>query len=249
MHLSKRLFRFPPFLSIVCQDTQHSLRCSLHLDMRKIYWRRQSLSTIILSFALLSLISLTTILSLIYDTSIPCFDTNATSLVPLPSIPRNYIVVPYREFVLRTSISCNRFKLDNPAKSPTSLHPKYSQHLRGAFPYVVPYSNITFDDIEQFYTKTLGPKRTSLHTPFSPNVSFEHIPYRFEHGMWYPTGLRSAQRTAILVPLQGRDYNAKVFLLNMHAFARRQLLTYTIVLLEQVSLCATSGNETIVVDR
>jgi hypothetical protein len=54
--------------------------------------------------------------------------------------------------------------------------------------------------------------------------------------MWHPIGVTSAQRTALLVPLQGREYNAKAFLLNMHAFLRRQQLTYTILLVEQVEM-------------
>ena len=130
-------------------------------------------------------------------------------------------------------------KLDNPKKQLSQLHPKYSQYLRGTFPYVVPYSNITFDDVENFYTNFFVSNQNEtkiMQTSFASNITFENIPYEYKNGLWHPIGVTSAQRTAILVPLQGRDYNAKAFVLNMHAFARRQLLTYTIVIIEQVGI-------------
>lgn len=172
------------------------------------------------------------IISFIYNTPIDCYETERNSLIQSSSIPPHYLLIPYREFAMRTSISCHSFKLDEPKKELTKLHPKYSQYLRGSFPYVVPYPNITFDDVENFYTKILVSNRTQ--TSFASNITFENIPYQYQNDMWYPIGVTSAQRTAILVPLQGRDYNAKAFLLNIHAFARRQLLTYTVVLVEQV---------------
>ncbi|CAF0925443.1 unnamed protein product [Adineta ricciae] len=155
----------------------------------------------------------------------------------MSTIPPSYLVVPYREFVLRTSISCRAFKLDHLRKDPNNFHPKYSKYLRGRFPHVVPHANITFDDVEQFYTKTLVKKKVNsapIDTSFAKNITFENIPYQYENEMWFPVGVTSAQRTAIIVPLQGRAYNAKAFLLNMHAFLRRQQLTYIIFLIEQI---------------
>lgn len=167
--------------------------------------------------------------------------TNCSNSLQIPSkfstVPSQYLVIPYREFALRTSISCRVFKLDNPGKSLVNFYPKYSRYLRGSFDFVIPYQNITFDDIEEFYTKILVNNANStspIETSFASNITFKYIPYKFHDGMWYPIGVTSAQRTAILVPLQGREYNAKAFLLNMHAFFRRQQLTYTIILIEQV---------------
>ncbi|CAF0831378.1 unnamed protein product, partial [Rotaria sordida] len=124
------------------------------------------------------------------------------------------------------------------AKDSTKFHPKYSKYLHGPFPYVLPYTNITYNDIENFYTNILVNKKRDtqiIQTSFANNITFENIPYIFQQGMWHPLGITSIQRTAILVPLQNREYNAKTFLFNMHAFARRQQLTYTIILIEQVS--------------
>ncbi|CAF1285297.1 unnamed protein product [Adineta ricciae] len=142
---------------------------------------------------------------------------------------------------MRTSISCRSYKLTEPKKDLSKFHPRHSQHLRGSFVLVTPHSNITFDDIDNFYQKTLpmsnnNRKKTKpLQTPFATNVTFENIPYEYKNGLWHPVGVISVQRTAILIPLQGRDFNAKAFIFNIHAFARRQLLTYTVLLVEQVS--------------
>ena len=155
-------------------------------------------------------------------------------LIQSATIPSRYLLIPYNQYVTRTSISCHSFKLDRPKRNLAALHPIYSSYLRGQFSFVIPHSNITFNDIENFYQNKT---RTGIKsTLFASNITFETVPYRYKNGMWYPNNVISAQRIAILVPLQGRAYNAKTFLLNMHAFARRQLLTYTILLIEQVNL-------------
>jgi hypothetical protein len=215
--------------------------------MRKIHWRRFSLSTLNLSILIICIIIFTTMfhikqenfLSVIYSTPLNCDEFRKIFFTQSSTIPPHYLLIPYREFAMRTSISCRSFKLDEPKKKLSKLHPKYSSYLRGIFPYIIPDSNITFKDIENFYTNILPQKKNTslaINTSFATNITFENIPYRFKNGMWQPIGVISAQRTAILVPLQGRDYNAKTFILNMHAFARRQLLTYKILLIEQVSI-------------
>jgi hypothetical protein len=178
------------------------------------------------------------IVSRLYNTQTNCLDSSKPSPLIQSSVPPHYLVIPYREFALRTSIACRASKLDNPVQDPAKWHPQYSKYLRGRFPYVIPSANITFDDIEDFYTKILVNKKNDskvIDTSFAKNITFENIPYKFENGMWHPIGVTSLQRTAILIPLLGRDYNAKTFLLNMHAFVRRQQLTYTFVLIEQVN--------------
>ncbi|CAF1260164.1 unnamed protein product [Adineta steineri] len=214
--------------------------------MRKIYRRRLYFLLLITSFLPICFLIFNTIIyrhekniiSYIYDTQTSCLNSSKNSIIELSTIPPQYLVVPYREFALRTSIACRTFKLDNPKKDTANLHPKYSKYLRGRFPYVLPYANVTFNDIENFYTKILIKKKSKdsiIQTSFAENITFENIPYKFQNGMWYPTGVTSIQRTALLVPLQGREYNAKTFLLNMHAFLRRQQLTYTIIFIEQIS--------------
>ncbi|CAF1096040.1 unnamed protein product [Rotaria sordida] len=214
--------------------------------MRKIYWRQFLLLSLILTilpsfFLIFTAICHTTqenTISHIYDQEKVFFDSPQTSSIQLFTVPPRYLVVPYQEFVIRTSITCRTFKLDNPAKDSTKFHPKYSKYLRGPFPYVLPYTNITYNDIENFYTNILVNKKRDtpiIQTSFANNITFENIPYIFQQGMWHPLGITSIQRTAILVPLQNREYNAKTFLFNMHAFARRQQLTYTIILIEQAS--------------
>lgn len=169
-------------------------------------------------------------ISYIYDTESNCQDIPQVSSNQHSSVPPHYLVIPYREFALRTSIACRQYKLDNPRKDLEKLHPKYSSYLRGRFPYIVPNENITFDDVEEFYTKILVNKKNSnesIDTSFAKNITFENIPYKFEDNMWHPIGVTSSQRTAILVPLQGREFNAKAFLLNMHETI--QILHYPIL--------------------
>ncbi|CAF0772869.1 unnamed protein product [Rotaria sp. Silwood1] len=214
--------------------------------MHKIYWRRLLLPSLILTILPLFFLVFTTkcqttrgnSVSIIYDERNSFFDSSSTIPIQSSSVPSRYLVVPYQEFVLRTSMACRVFNLDNPTKNANKFHPKYSKYLRGPFPYVLPYTNITYNDIENFYTKILVNKKKdteTIATSFANNITFENIPYIYQESMWHPVGITSAQRTAILVPLQGREYNAKTFLFNMHAFARRQQLTYTIILVEQVS--------------
>ncbi|CAF0791406.1 unnamed protein product [Didymodactylos carnosus] len=165
-------------------------------------------------------------------------DSPQVTSLPFP-IPKNYLLIPYKEFVLRTSIACRMFKFEYPQKNPLALHPKYSKYLNGTFRFVIPSKKISYDDIEQFYTDLSSPKYENqefvpTHTSFASDLTFKNVPYVYKNGMWQPIEVRSFQRTAILVPLQGRDYNAKVFLLNLHAFFRRQLLTYKIFIIEQI---------------
>lgn len=174
------------------------------------------------------------IISLIYQPAADCTKVERHAVAETSPIPPHYLLIPYREYAVRTSISCQAYKLDPTPKT----HPKYSPYLRGAFPYVIPSNNITYADIEYFYTKLLISNNTAQRTrqtSFASNITFEFIPYRYENGLWSPVGIQSLQRTAILVPLQGREFHAKTLLLNLHAFARRQLLTYTVVIIEQVS--------------
>ena len=214
--------------------------------MRKFFCRRYFFPVFLLSLASTMFLAFTAIsqnnqdhiISLMYNCQGQCNNSANVPASPMYSIPPRYLVVPYREFVLRTTISCRTFKLDNPRKDVTRLHPKYSSYLAGTFPFVVPFTNITMNDVETFYTKILPKKKSnhlSLRTSFADDIKFDNIPYKFLDGMWHPIGVVSAQRTAILVSLQNRTYNTNAFLLNMHAFARRQQLTYTIILVEQVT--------------
>jgi hypothetical protein len=215
------------------------------VDMRKFFCRRLYLPLFILSIISMFFLVFNTITQyrqenpsfFIYGTRTNCVDSSESSSTKFSTVPPNYLVINYREFVLRTSIICKAFKLDNFKEETEKFYPKYSKYLRGSFPFVIPNENITFDDIEHLYTKILVSKPNTtraIDTSYAKNITFENVPYKFYDGMWHPIGVTSAQRTAILVPLQGREYNAKTFVLNMHAFLRRQQLTYTIMLIEQV---------------
>ena len=54
-------------------------------------------------------------------------------------------------------------------------------------------------------------------------------------GRWYPTWCIPRHRIALLVPYRQRSDHLSVFLNVMHPFLRRQLLDYTIFVIEQVS--------------
>lgn len=212
--------------------------------MRKNYCRRLSTSIIIVVISFTFFLLYITKCQIKRENNVNDQQKRVTELLQSTTkqsftIPTRYLVVPYFEFVMRTTITCRIMRLDDPKKDLANLHPKYSKYLRGTFPYVIPSVNISYDDVENFFTKILvkkTEKQRIIETSFAKNISFENIPYTFKDGLWHPVGVKSAQRTAIIVPLQGRDYNAKTFLLNMHAFLRRQQLTYTIVLVEQVRL-------------
>ncbi|CAM4782791.1 unnamed protein product [Rotaria magnacalcarata] len=211
--------------------------------MRKIHSRRLCSPSCILIVSLILILIFTTRCQYKQENTVDNQEKNfigSTEIISIPAstIPTKYLVVPYYEFVMRTSITCRKNKIDNPGKNPANLYPKYSKYLRGPFSYVIPSTNITFDDVEQFYIKTLVNKpknKQMIETHFAKNITFENIPYVFKDGLWFPVGVTSAQRTAILVTLQGRYYNAKTFLLNIHAFLRRQQLTYTVMFIEQVA--------------
>src|SRR5690348_16152566 len=121
--------------------------------MRKMYWRRSSVSSLNLSILLICFIIFTTMFhikqenffSLIYTTPIKCNEFNKNPLIQSSTVPPHYLVIPYREFALRTSISRRSFKLDEPKINLSKFHPRHSSYLRGTFPYIIPYSNITFD--------------------------------------------------------------------------------------------------------
>ncbi|CAF4211415.1 unnamed protein product, partial [Rotaria sordida] len=175
--------------------------------MRKVYWCRFLLPSLILTILPLFFLIFTTICHTTQEDTIPriydrrkiFFDSSQNSSIRSFSIPPRYLVVPYQEFVLRTSITCRTFKLDNPAKDSTKFHPKYSKYLRGPFPYVLPYTNITYNYIENFYTNILVNKKRDtpiIQTSFANNITFENIPYIFQQGMWHPLGITSIQRTA-----------------------------------------------------
>ena len=237
---------FQPYGQGEVRVTRLTVCCIYFLDMRKIFCRRYFFPVFLLSLATTMFLAFTAIsqnkqdhiISLMYNCQSQCNDSGKVPSASLSSVPPNYLVVPYREFVLRTTISCRTFKLDNPKKDLARLHPKHSSYLAGNFSYVVPFTNITMNDVETFYTEILPKKKNdhrALRTSFAVNIAFDNIPYKFHDGLWHPIGVVSAQRTAILVSLQNRTYNTNAFLLNMHAFARRQQLTYTIILVEQVT--------------
>ena len=219
--------------------------------MRKFSWRSIFFFLLLIPiFSIFSLI-LSVLNSLFHKTSPNYLSQKPLTAQELSTIPPHYLLVPYREFVLRTSISCRTFKIDELKHDAANFHPKFSSYLKGNFSFVIPHSNITFDDIERFYTSTLpniSNQTKSISLPFAPAMTFEYIPYYYKNHIWSPIGVIPAQRVAILIPLQGRDYNAKTFILNIHLFARRQQLSYMILLIEQVKITETKLSKPIITE-
>ena len=53
-------------------------------------------------------------------------------------------------------------------------------------------------------------------------------------GSWRPNNCSSRHRIAIVVPYRDREQHLRVFLRYMHPFLQRQMLDYTIYVVEQV---------------
>jgi len=53
-------------------------------------------------------------------------------------------------------------------------------------------------------------------------------------GRFYPEHCIPRQRVAIIVPFRNRNDQLKTFLLNIHPFLKRQLIDYTIFIVEEV---------------
>ncbi|CAF1161420.1 unnamed protein product [Didymodactylos carnosus] len=165
------------------------------------------------------------------SSSLPPFNSSANS--------ENYLLIPYRDYVLRTPITCQQYKLDDYSKKNLlNFHPQHSKYLEGQFSYFLPFENITYENIEQFYAQTHKNYCLPMHTDYGSDIPFVNsIPYKYhsDMGLWEPIGVTSTHRIAILVPLKGRDFNAKTFLFNIHTFLRRQLSTYIIIYIEQIN--------------
>jgi len=61
-------------------------------------------------------------------------------------------------------------------------------------------------------------------------------------GSWRPSNCTSRHRIAVVVPYRDRQRHLDVFLRHMHPFLQRQMLDYTIYVVEQVC-CALSVQE------
>jgi len=53
-------------------------------------------------------------------------------------------------------------------------------------------------------------------------------------GSWTPNNCTSRHRIAVVVPYRDRQQHLRVFLRHMHPFLQRQMLDYTIYVVEQV---------------
>ena len=54
-------------------------------------------------------------------------------------------------------------------------------------------------------------------------------------GHWKPVSCTARQRVAIIIPFRNRDEHLQVFVRYMHSFLQRQLIDYTIFVIEQVT--------------
>ncbi|CAF0995107.1 unnamed protein product, partial [Adineta ricciae] len=103
--------------------------------MRKIHWRRAPRSSLAISITLICLVIFTTmfrmrqesIVSFIYHSSPDCDQSISNASAQSSTIPPYYLLVPYHEFAMRTSISCRSYKLTEPKKDLSKFHPRHSQ--------------------------------------------------------------------------------------------------------------------------
>ena len=54
-------------------------------------------------------------------------------------------------------------------------------------------------------------------------------------GSWKPSNCTSRHRIAVVVPYRDRQQHLRIFLRHMHPFLQRQMLDYTIYIVEQVA--------------
>jgi len=59
---------------------------------------------------------------------------------------------------------------------------------------------------------------------------------RHPDGHWSPDGCRSRQKIAVIIPFYNRNSHLVHLLDNLHTVLRRQLLDFTIFVIEQVTL-------------
>ena len=59
-------------------------------------------------------------------------------------------------------------------------------------------------------------------------------------GSWRPSNCTSRHRIAVVVPYRHREQHLSVFVHHMHPFLQRQMLDYTIYVVEQVSSSSLS---------
>lgn len=58
-------------------------------------------------------------------------------------------------------------------------------------------------------------------------------------GSWRPNNCTSRHRIAVVIPYRDRQHHLRLFLRHMHPFLQRQLLDYTIYVVEQVVYSST----------
>lgn len=82
-----------------------------------------------------------------------------------------------------------------------------------------------------------------LYSVGETHISFSRHPFaetESEHrellpgGRWQPTDCVARQRVAIIIPFRDRESHLEIFLRTMHPFLQRQLLHYTVFVVEQV---------------
>lgn len=64
-----------------------------------------------------------------------------------------------------------------------------------------------------------------------------------ENGRWRPSWCVARQRVAIIIPYADRERHLRIFLRHMHPFLQRQLIDYSIFVIEQVYTALTCPRE------
>jgi len=83
-------------------------------------------------------------------------------------------------------------------------------------------------------------RRRQCEQVYNDSVSVDEEPKL--GGAWRPSNCTSQYRIAIVVPYRNRQQHLPIFLRHMHPFLQRQMLDYTIYVVEQVRLRFTTSH-------
>ncbi len=70
--------------------------------------------------------------------------------------------------------------------------------------------------------------------PTFDELRMEHLEL-LKGGRWHPQSCVARDRVAIIIPYRDRDEHLRIFLAHIHPFLQKQLIDYTIFIVEQVS--------------
>ena len=85
---------------------------------------------------------------------------------------------------------------------------------------------------------TGGPIKTDMSDVSMQTVEGMY-PWVEDGGSWSPAHCSARHRVAVIIPYRNRLEHLRILLRNLHAFLQKQMLQYTIFLIEQVMTITT----------